>query len=122
MTKTIFVYLNHAYPSETLLYKHEGATRNEAERFFYEGDAPAKLWRVEDGPQAVLITADANEALAELEAGAGSIYPVKVMGPHDAKEPMWLAWEKFDRLSYAYDDFVLWEHAREVTARAGSPT
>lgn len=107
VTKTMFVYLNHAYASDTDLYKHEDVTSDEAEPFYYQGETPVKLWRVEDGPQGILITADANEALAELEAGADSIFPVKVMGQHDEKEAAWIAWDKFDRLNDSYRDYVM---------------
>lgn len=87
MSKTLFIYLNHAYTSELALAKHEGVTGEEASLFEYEGEAPERLWRVEGGPEVDLITADHDEARAEFQAGGYCLHDVAVMGVHDEKAP-----------------------------------
>jgi len=89
MSKTIFVYLNHAYISELALTKHEGVTVEETSLFDYGGELPVILWRVEGGPEQILITADANEALAEYKAASEDCYlhDVAVLDSNSEKAP-----------------------------------
>ena len=86
---TIFVYTHRAYTSEAALLKHEGVPAEEAMYFGYEGEPPAVLWRVEDGPQRDLITADGDEALAELKAGGPgtSLCMITGTGDEDGEAP-----------------------------------
>lgn len=106
MTRTMLIFGRHAYTSEADLQKHEGVTSDVADLFHYDGEAPAKLWRVEGGPEVNLITADANEALAELEAGASSIYQLRIMGPHDEAERPWIIFQKTDVWSEEYGCYI----------------